>query len=501
MTNNSTTLYEIFRGQADQNSGNVAFIAGSKQLSFGEFIANVDRLAAGLNNHGIAKGDRVCILAQNSIEFVELWIAAAKIGAIFFPLNWRFSPEETQATLAYADPKMLIIEAEFTNHLDDAALSSELEVVYLNPENPKENTSFSSLYQDDGPTEFEVSPNDASTIILTAATEGLPRGAVLTHSNFISVCNVFIELLSFTSEDRSLIAFPLFHVSGLISALQCAILGGAGVIQHSFDPAEGAKMIDEHRITQIGTFPPMLDMLLAAKEQVGANWETLRACFGILNSPETVQSFLSATKAEYWTGFGQSETSGIVTLFNAMDKPGSAGQVVSALDMRIVNGQDEEMPVGESGEIVVKGALVFSGYWRDEDASNYASRNGWHHTGDVGKVDEEGYLYYLCRKPEKALIKSGGENIYPAEVEHVIKQLAEVAEVCVFGVPDEKWGEKVKAVIELKPETSLSAEQVIQAVVEKIASYKKPQVVEFTDSLPRLENGELDREAVTNSFA
>lgn len=496
MSEKNQTLYSMFQQQAESHSDDLAFVSGESRLTFAEFLNNVDQLANGLVANGVAKGERVCILAQNSIEYLELFIACAKIGAIYFPLNWRLSSEELLAVISYADPKILVVGTEFLSQLEDAVIDPATLLVVLGEELPVGFAAFGSLYTAEGASAPEVSPDDPAAIISTAATEGVPRGAVLSQRNFMEISALFVDSFSLTSQDRSLVAFPLFHVSGLISVFQAAVLGGASVIQHSFDPAAGAKLIDEYKITQIGTFPPMLDMLLDAKEQVGASWDSLRACFGILNPPETIQRFLAETNGEYWTGFGQTETTGIVTLFNAMEKPGSAGKVVSRLDMRIVNEAGEDVPVGTPGEIAVQGSLVFSGYWRDEDATEYASRFGWHHTGDVGKVDQEGYLYYLGRKPEKELIKSGGENVYPAEVEHVIRQLTEVADVCIFGVPDEKWGEAVKAVIELAPGSSLDAEQITQAVADSIASYKKPQFVDFVEHLPRLENGEVDRASV-----
>ena len=164
--------------------------------------------------------------------------------------------------------------------------------------------------------------------------------------------------------------------------------------------------------------------------------------------------------------------------------------------MRCVDETGKDVAVSQPGEIAVQGPLVFSGYWRDPDATKFASRHGWHHTGDVGKFDEEGYLYYVGRKPEKELIKSGGENIYPAEVENVIREMPAVAEVCVIGIADEKWGEAVKAVIALHPGKSLTSEAVSQYVAEQIASYKKPQSVDFVDELPHTESGGLDRDAV-----
>ena len=180
-------------------------------------------------------------------------------------------------------------------------------------------------------------------------------------------------------------------------------------------------------------------------------------------------------------------------------KPGSVGKPLPLIRVRCVDELGKDVPAGEVGEIAVQGPVVFAGYWNDPDATAYTFRHGWHHTGDLGKFDDEGFLYYAGRKPEKELIKSGGENVYPAEVEQVLNDLPEVAAACVIGVPDEKWGEAVKAVIELTPGTSITAEQVRDAVAERIASYKKPRYMDFVDSLPRTADGKIDREAVKST--
>jgi long-chain acyl-CoA synthetase len=236
-------------------------------------------------------------------------------------------------------------------------------------------------------------------------------------------------------------------------------------------------------------------MLLDARGKVSAHWQSLKHVVG-LDAPDTVKRLYAETGAKFWTGFGQSETTGLVTLVRADEKPGSAGRPVALARVHCVNEAGEAVPVGEPGEIAVQGPMVFAGYWRDPDATDFAFRHGWHHTGDVGKFDAEGYLYYVGRKPEKELIKTGGENVYPAEVERVIQEMPEVAAVCVIGVPDPKWGEAVKAVVELIPGQTLTAEQVVAAVVSRIAAYKKPQRVDFVSKLPRQANGEIDRVAV-----
>jgi long-chain acyl-CoA synthetase len=277
------------------------------------------------------------------------------------------------------------------------------------------------------------------------------------------------------------------------------LVGGTNVVLEKFDPTAAVKMIDKHRVTLIADFPPILSMLLDARQAVAAHLDSLKHVFG-LDSPDVIRRLYAETKATFWTGFGQSETSGVVTMVRVdhtcpakSEKPGATGKPIPLVRVRCVNEAGEDVPVGDVGEIVVQGPVVFQGYWRDPDATAYTFRHGWHHTGDMGKFDAEGYLYYAGRKPEKELIKSGGENVYPAEVEQVLIKMPQVAAVCVIGVPDAKWGETVKAVIELHPYQSLTAQEVSAFVAEKIASYKKPRHVQFVEQMPRKENGEIDR--------
>jgi acyl-CoA synthetase (AMP-forming)/AMP-acid ligase II len=496
MNNKDYNLYHLFQKNAQSMGDNPAFITAKETVSYSQFLESVDRLAAGFSTRGIEKGDRVCVLAQNSIAYMELIGACAKTGAIAFPINWRLSASEVQGVIALADPKLLVVDQEYLPKLEETDLSSVPTKVLIGEGETPDFDPITDLYVSEIGQAAEVGNNDPLAIISTAAVAGVPRGAILTHENFGALGDQFIASFKLTPQDRFLALLPFFHIAGLNWVAGAAQAGGASVIMDSFDPAMGAKLIDEHQVTLIGTFPPMLEMLLGAREQIGASWDSLRYCFGILNPPEVIQKFITEVGAEYWTGYGQAETTGIVTLINVVEKPGSAGKAVPLLQMRCVDEEGKDVPIGEPGEIAVQGSLVFAGYWRDEDATKYTSRFGWHHTGDVGKLDQDGYLYFVGRKPEKELIKSGGENIYPAEVEHVIRSFPEVAEVCVIGVPDEKWGEAVIAVVELASGKSLSEEDLIKAVVEQIASYKKPQHVQFVEQLPRLESGEVDREAV-----
>ena len=488
----NSTIYGLFQNNARHKGDRPAAISADKIFTNSQFLERIDQLAAGLNAKDISKGDRICILAQNSIAYLELYGACAKTGAIAYPINWRLSPAEVSAVLELADPQMLVVGIEHLPQIDGLDLT-QFGVRALIGEGSAEGfISLSELYIPEISEPSDVSNNDPFAIISTAAVAGVPRGAVLTHANLLTAGDQVINALKLTEEDRHLAALPFFHITGLGLCLAVMQGGGANVVMEKFDPAGAVQLMDEHNVTLVADFPPILQMLLDAREATGASLQSLKHVAG-LDAPDTIQRLYEETSAKFWTGFGQSETSGLVTIGRVDEKPGAAGKPLPLAQVRCVDEAGAEVPVGQPGEIVVQGPLVFAGYWRDPDATKFASRHGWHHTGDIGNFDEEGYLYYVGRKPEKELIKSGGENIYPAEVENVIRELPEVAAVCVIGVADKKWGEAVKAVIELHSGQSLTLGDVSSYVAEQIASYKKPQFVEFVDKLPRTDNGEIDR--------
>jgi acyl-CoA synthetase (AMP-forming)/AMP-acid ligase II len=487
------TTYEILTQNARQRGDEPAAVSPDQSLTHNEVLDRVDRLATGLSQTGLKSGDRICVLAQNSIEYLELYGACAKTGMIATPINWRLSAEEVGTVLSLAEPGCLIVGAEHVAQLEGLELGS-IDSKFVIGDAPVEGfRPFKQLYADASQPPADVAGDDPFVIISTAAVAGIPRGAVLTHGNFFHANNQVIDAVGLTPADRHLAALPLFHITGLGLALATTAAGGANVVTPAFDPGISAQMIDKHGVTLMADFPPVLQMLMEARGE--ASWESLRIVFG-LDSPDVIQQLQSETGARFWTGFGQAETTGVVTIGPADERPGSAGKPLPLVTLRLVDESDQDVPLGQPGEIAVQGPLVFDGYWRDPDATEFAGRNGWHHTGDLGRFDEDGYLFYAGRKPEKELIKSGGENVYPAEVEHVILDLPQVAAVCVIGVPDEKYGEAVKAVVELNPGDELGADAVQQAVANRIASFKKPRVVEFVEALPRTDSGEVDREQV-----
>ncbi|HSE93778.1 MAG TPA: AMP-binding protein [Methylomirabilota bacterium] len=497
------TVYDLVARGAAVHGAAPALIQGERELSFRELLRRVDVLAGGLAALGVGRGDRICVLAQNDVAYVELYGACARQGIVAYPINWRLTAQEVERVVERAGPAMMVVDA---STLPVVAGWPERKTAIAHWYQLGESaaapgfTPFAALYRAAGETSpADVSPSDPFAVISTAAVDVVPRGAVLTHANVITANLTAMACIGHTAADRYLVALPLFHVTALGGTLAHMHAGGASVVMSRFDPEEAVRLIDRHRVTHVSDFPPILTTLLDAAEKLGSPLSSLKHVSG-LDASQTIQRLHERTRAQFWTGFGQAETSGFVSLQRAADRPGAAGKPVPSARVALVDEYDREVPVGTPGEIVVRGPLVFDGYFGQPDVTAYTLRNGWHHTGDVGRFDADGYLHYVKRKPEKELIKPGGENVYPAEVETVIMQMTGVSGVCVYGIPDARWGEAIKAVVEVKAGGRYTAQQVSDFVASKIARFKKPHLVVFTDALPRTAEGAVDRDGVKTTW-
>jgi acyl-CoA synthetase (AMP-forming)/AMP-acid ligase II len=491
------TVYDLIARGAALHRDAPAVIQGDRTASFGELRLRVDELAAGLAGLGIGPGERLCVLAQNDAAYLDLYGACARQGIIAYPINWRLTGAEVERVVERARPTMMVVDAATLPLVADWLGGKAVAHRYqLGAEAGPGFSPFAALYRRGvPPAAAAVQPGDAFAVISTAAVDVIPRGAVLTHANVITANLTAIGALGLTARDRYLAVLPLFHVTALGMALAHLHAGAAVVVVPRFDAEEAVRLIDRHHVAHVSDFPPVLASLLDAAAKLGSALPSLTHVSG-LDAPQTIQRLHEKTGARFWTGFGQSETSGFVTIQRVADKPGASGRPVPAAQVRLVDDYDREVPIGTPGEIVVRGPLVFQGYFDQPDVTAHTFRNGWHHTGDVGRFEADGYLHYVKRKPEKELIKPGGENVYPAEVETVIVQMPQVTGVCVYGVPDPRWGEAVKAVVEVKGGPAPTAQQVTDFVGERIARFKRPQVVVFTEALPRGADGAVDRDAV-----
>lgn len=498
MTVHAFTLYDLLVRNAVAFADRPAVIDAHSLISFRALLERVDALAYGLSRLQLARGERLTILAHNHLEYLDLYGACAKLGIIAYPINWRLTPEEIRRVVDRAQPRMMVIDEATVALVSGWSQSaSTIPYWYTMGNTPVDQIMpFGLLYEHNRTTEAAPAsqPDDAFAVISTAAVDIVPRGAILSHTNMLMANLQTIAMMGLKEVDSNLLALPLFHVAALNAAFATLHAGGANVLMPRFDAAQAVQLIDRHQVTYLTSFPPVLMHILDAAQQAGSTLPSLRHVAG-LDGAEAIQRLHTTTRAHFWSGFGQTETSGFVTLQRVADHPGSAGKVGPLCQVKIVDDYDREVPVGTAGEIVVQGPVVFQGYYDQPDVTAYTFRNGWHHTGDVGRFDAEGYLYYVRRKPEKELIKPGGENVYPAEVETVIMEIPQVTGVCVFGVPDVQWGEAIKAVVATS-NTALTAERVIDYVGSRIARYKRPKWVEFTETLPTTAEGTIDREAV-----
>jgi long-chain acyl-CoA synthetase len=490
------TFYDLINRNAVCYSVRQAWfeVDDQRTLTFAEYKQQVDRLAIGLQKIGVKKGDRIAVLGKNSLEYFLLYGATAALGAIMVVVNWRLSAQEALFNLNDGEPQLLFVDAEFQHMI--AGVEKKLSSVkrYFNLKPPGGNfTEFNTLMDAAGEFEFNnVATDDGWVIIHTAAVAGRPRGALLTHGNLIGANISLNLLLNLSAEDVHLNLLPLFHIGGLSIATAGFHAGAVNINMSKFDAHQAVDLINEKQVTFLYDFSPILSSILDVYEKTGKDITSLRAVIGIEN-PETIERYQKLIGGAFYCVYGQTETSAMSTLGRYDDRPGSAGKTLQLADVRLVDDNDDPVSAGEVGEIAVKGPLVFKGYWNLPEDTAYAFRGGWHHTGDVGRFDEDGFLWYEGRKAEKELIKPGGENVYPAEVERAILEHPAVEKVVVFGVPDPTWKEGIKAVCILKEGQELDHRELIAFVSQHIASYKKPQYVEFVSEFPLLKDGAPDR--------
>lgn len=503
MRPNDFTLYSIIRRNSICYGARDAWfeVDDGRLLTFAQIRECVDRIACGLQGCGVLKGDRIGVLGKNSLEYFLLYGAASAVGAVLLPINWRLSSQEAIFNLNDCSPVLLFVDSEFQEMIQEAGtrLPTVRQYYGLKPPGGRLQ-AFSALMENEGSFEpRDVSSDDDLVIIHTAAVAGRPRGAVLTQANAVFTGINLSMSMQVTEEDVHLSFLPLFHVAGLFMAAQSFHAGAMNIGMSKFDALRAVELIEEKRVSLIFDFAPVLSSLLEQSEKTGKEIGTLRAVAGI-DTAETIRAYQTRTGGTFYCLYGQTETSGFATFGRFDDRPGSAGKMLPLTEVGAMDEKGNPLSPGEIGEIAVKGPPVFKGYFNLPQDTAYAFRDGWHHTGDLGRFDTDGYLWYEGRKAEKELIKPGGENVYPAEVERAILEHPSVQSAVVFGVPDPKWKEGIKAVCRLKPGAALEKETLIRFVAGRIAGYKKPQYVQFVEDLPTRPDGSPDRARIKELF-
>ena len=454
-----------------------------KERTFAQMNHTSTELAAGLiNGLRIEPGDRVAILDKNSDDYIELLFALDKAGAVACPVNWRLTPAEVAKVVGDADPKVLVVSEDLRQNADQVSCRvlgyGELERVEgaVDPRRDAEERVTWQLY--------------------TSGTTGLPKGAMLTNLNLFALSGSLpMEIKGFDEYGRSLVAMPLYHIGGCGWALGAIGAGCTAVITREFIPQDILKVIVEQKINTGFLVPAALLFLTSLPQSQGADYSALKnIAYGASPiTPELLKRSIQTFGCRFTQVYGLTETTGAVTFLQQEDHVGerflSCGRSGFGHELKVVGPDDQEMPYGDVGEIVYRGPGTMLGYWRKDKETHESIRDGWFHTGDAGTMDEDGFIYIKDRI--KDMIISGGENIYPAEVEAVLAGHPQVADVAVIGVPDDTWGETVKAIVIRKPGTELSADDLIQWSKDKLAGFKRPHSVDFVDAIPRNPSGKI----------
>jgi fatty-acyl-CoA synthase len=483
--------------------------------SYAELDDEVRAMAAALHDLGVRRGDRVALIMENSPAFVHVMFGAANLGAVVVPVNFRLAAAEIAYLLADSGAMTLAVSDRFASlaaaaltacsgrHGVRQVLTETLEGGLAGLPSATVGSLIAGTSARRGPDPV-VGGGDVSVIMYTSGTTGSPKGAMLTHDNMQwNAFNMLTVGEGMSGSTVTVTVAPMFHIGALgLSVLPVLYAGGTVVTVRAFDPPRALELIEKHRVTSQFMVPAMWAALSQVPDFDSHDLSSVRwALCGGAPCPLPVIEFYQQRGWRFLEGFGMTETSPSVLVLEedfVVSHAGSVGRPVMHVDVRIVDAEDHDVPVGEVGELVLQGPNVFAGYWGRPVETAEAMRGGWFHSGDLGRFDADGFVTLVDRK--KDMIISGGENVYPIEVEQALFRHADIADVAVIGVPDPKWGETVLAVVVPVPTASLDADAVIAHARERIAHFKCPRRVEFVEELPRNATGKILKRTLREQF-
>ena len=508
---------DVARRNAATFADKPAFVCGDRSVSFAEVNTRINRLNNALAALGLAHGDRVAMLSRNRPEFFEVY-GVAKSGLVAVPLNWRLAARELLHPLKDSGPRVIVAESNFTSIID--ALRPELASVehFIVLGEARKGwsayESFLSAASSDEP-RIEVNPDDALCLTYSSGTTGIPKGAIITHRGALNNARAMIEdMLKLTQEDIALAVMPLFHVGGMWYHLFPSFASGGTTIKLSeFDPHAVLAAISRHGVTQVHLVPTMIGALLDQPEVRSMDLGRLRTLYYAASSiplgllKRAIDVF---RHCGFIQSFGSTEAGSVTALLPedhvaAIRDPARAGLLLSCgrayggakVEIRDFSGAPAAQ--GAIGDIAVLSDRIMAGYWRNPAATAQTIVDDWLYTGDLGYLDDAGYLYIVDRKHD--MIVTGGENVYPREVEDVLYQDPDLAEVAVFAIPDPKWVERVAAAVVLKPGRTTTAEAIRHRAAQSLASYKCPKTILFVDSLPKNATGKILKKELRRQYA
>jgi len=475
------TVAEILRWRAARHPRLDAIREDGRSVTWAQLDASTTELANGLVSLGVQRGDRVAILDKNSGAYIELLLALAKCGAVAAPVNWRLVPREVAQIVTDAGARLVVCGDEFSGVAD--SLGARI-------------MSFAELPRIAGPDPSGDSPEDVLWQLYTSGTTGIPKGAMLSHANlFAALPGIAIEAPEMREGSRALVAMPLYHIGGCGWATAAMWAGATLVVVREIVPDALLRTIATEGVEVAFLVPAVLLFLTQVPGVESADFSRLqRMVYGASPiTPELLSRCIELFGCRFVQLYGLTETTGAITALRHEDHAGerllSCGRPGLGVDIRIADPEGGELGVGETGELVVRTDQNMLGYWGREEETAAVLRDGWFSTGDAAAIDAEGFVY--LRDRVKDMIVSGGENVYPVEVEAVLAEHAEVADVAVIGVPDHRWGEAVKAIVVRRAGSQVSAEELIDFCRERLAGFKRPASVDFVETIPRNPTGKV----------
>jgi acyl-CoA synthetase (AMP-forming)/AMP-acid ligase II len=495
------TVPYLLQRAAFKNPHREAIVSENARRTYAQWETRANQRARALAKTGIKKGDPVATIFLNGHEVLETYLALMKLGAVIVPLNVRFSPRELHYIIDHSGAKALILAREFEASIRE--IKNDLPGVQSffksggdpSPDMIPLEMIYSGEAEDPPEAEVKVGQKDIAAILYTAGTTGKPKGVLLSHWNCIwaavnTACDVDLK-----PEYRVLMVFPLYHAAAFIILIGNLFVGCTNVMMRTFDPQKVMEWVQKEKINRM-TFPPTVwNFILEIPHLEKYDTTSVRSLSsGAESMPlETKKRLLEVfPNAALGESYGMTESAATITTLNpnqVLRKMASVGKPFVNVEIRLVDETNQEVPVGQIGEILARGPNIMVGYHKDPGATRETLKGGWLHTGDLGKLDDEGFLYIVDRK--KDMIITGGENVYPREIEEVLYTHPRILEAAVIGLPDREWGERIHAVVVPKKGQTLTEEEVIQYCKDHIASFKKPKSVAFMEALPRSPAGKV----------
>jgi long-chain acyl-CoA synthetase len=502
---------------ANKFANKLAVVSEKLSLSFRELNVRVNRLANSLLDSGLRKGDRIGVLVHNGHQFLELYFAAAKTGAVFCPYNNHFKQWELKDIIDYSTPRFLIVDrdyAEMVSALKPGLKSVEKYICLQKTSLPSMDDYETLIARSRGEEpNTKVLEDDVLSIIFTGGTTGKPKGAVRTHRHLMSNAVAGVIELKVDYDEKVMITFPMYHVACEDNIVRHSFMPNTFYIRRegAFNPEQVLAYISKERITRCQFVPTMIHSLLQAPNIKQYDLSSLRLILyaASVMPVELLKKALAVFSCGFAQLYGQTESGPLTTVLKPEDhvldrsekklaRLASCGRPVINYEIRIVDEHDHDVPIGEVGEIIGRSEAMMSGYWQMPEQTAQKLRNGWLHTGDLGKMDEDGYVYMVERKDD--LIISGGVNVYPREIEEVLYAHPAVSEASVIGLPDEHWGEVVKAVIVPKQGVQVTEAEIIEFCGRNLAGFKKPKSVEFWTELPKSPQGKILKKEIRKHY-